>query len=315
MFISENNKLPYTNSEVWWSLGKLFFTVITVLFISNFIAVGLALPLVDFNIESMAALVEKPYAYPAYRIVLMQMQGVISVLTFAVAPLLYVKYFDNENVGIVLNKTAEPKVVLIMLTPLIVLSFMPFSSWIVQWNESMQLPAFLKDVEQWASEMEAERKEMTIYLTTFNNFLDFVIALLVMALVPAIGEEILFRGIFQNKMNLLTKNIHIAIWATAFVFSVVHFQFYGFVPRLLLGAMFGYLYHWSGNLIVPILAHFINNGFTLLMMYFYQQKIIAVNLFDENAVPIAAAAFTFFLMVVFMYFFWKMAKEEVVQGE
>lgn len=318
MSISENNKLPYTNAEVWWSLGKLFFTVITVLFISNFIAVGLALPLVDFNVESMVALVEKPYAYPAYRSVLMQMQGVISVLTFAVAPLLYVKYFDNENVGIMLNKNAEPKVVFVMLTPLIVLSLMPFSSWIVQWNESMQLPAFLKDFEQWAAEMEADRREMTVYLTTFNSFMDFFIALLVMALVPAVGEEILFRGIFQNKMNLLAKNIHAAIWITAFVFSVVHFQFYGFVPRLLLGAMFGYLYHWSGNLLIPILAHFINNGFTLLVMYLYQQKIIAFNLFDTNEIPIAAAAFTFSLMMVFMYFFWKMAKEEkedVVRGE
>jgi hypothetical protein len=82
-----------------------------------------------------------------------------------------------------------------------------------------------------------------------------------------------------------TKNIHVAIWISAFFFSAIHVQFFGFVPRMLLGALFGYLYYWSGNLWVPMFAHFVNNGFAVCMIYLYQKKIVDTNLDSPEAAP------------------------------
>ena len=121
--------------------------------------------------------------------------------------------------------------------------------------------------------MEEKAREMTQVLTNFSSTGRLLVAFLVIAVLPGIGEELVFRGLLQNKLLALTRNPHVAIWVSAALFSAVHFQFYGFLPRMLLGAVFGYLYVWSGNLWVPILAHFVNNAFTLLMVYLYQQKI------------------------------------------
>ncbi len=300
-----NSSVSYTATDIWWSLAKLFFTVILVLFISNFIALGLALPLVNFDLTVLEPILENPLAYPQYRMVLMQMQGVISVLTFAVAPLLYVKYFDEANVSVNLNPQPNFHLPWAMLTPLLVVTSMPFMSWLLEINQNIALPDAWRAIQEWAKEMEDQRRELTTFLTTFDNFIDFLVALLVLAVVPAVGEEILFRGILQNKINLFVKNIHWAILVASIVFSAVHFQFYGFVPRLLLGVLFGYLYVWSGNLYVPILAHFINNGVTLLLIYLYQQKLIAIDVMSNETTSLEVVFPTFLLFVGFLYLFKK----------
>ena len=89
----------------------------------------------------------------------------------------------------------------------------------------------------------------------------------------------------KNHVLRITKNIHVAIWVGAFLFSLFHLQFYGLVPRMLLGVMFGYLYYFSGNIIYPMIAHFVNNGFTLIMLYFYQQGIVDFNIENTDVLP------------------------------
>jgi membrane protease YdiL (CAAX protease family) len=84
--------------------------------------------------------------------------------------------------------------------------------------------------------------------------------------IPAIGEEFFFRGGIQNIISD-KKNIHVAVWVSAFVFSAIHMQFYGFIPRMLLGGMYGYLLFWSGSLWLPVIAHFVNNGMAVLVYY------------------------------------------------
>ncbi len=131
--------------------------------------------------------------------------------------------------------------------------------------------------------------------------------LLVIALIPAIGEELVFRGLIQPKVHKLFGNIHAAVWITGFLFSFIHFQFYGLVPRMLLGVLFGYLYAWSGNLWYPVLGHFINNGFTLVMFYLHQQKTVNIDIDDTASVPWATslafmAVSGFLLYSLKMYF-------------
>ena len=104
-----------------------------------------------------------------------------------------------------------------------------------------------------------------------------IIGFLVIAVLPAIGEEIIFRGMIQNDFYRATRNIHLSIWISALLFSAIHIQFFGFFPDCFLVRLFGYLYYWSGNLLMPMLAHFINNGFTVATLVLTQKKAISID--------------------------------------
>jgi hypothetical protein len=91
--------------------------------------------------------------------------------------------------------------------------------------------------------------------------------LVIIALTPAIAEELIFRGVFQRIFYNLFRSGHMAIWFTAFLFSTLHFQFFGFIPRFILGLVFGYLYFWSGTLWLPVISHFVNNAFPVVLAY------------------------------------------------
>ena len=127
--------------------------------------------------------------------------------------------------------------------------------------------------------------------------------MLVISVLPGIGEEIMFRGVLQNSLHRWTKNPHVAIWVAAFIFGAIHMQFYGLIPRMMLGAVFGYIYVWSGNIWYPIIAHAINNGIGVTMAYAAQFSESDINLDDTESIPVIgqiAAAIAFVaIMVVF----------------
>jgi membrane protease YdiL (CAAX protease family) len=187
---------------------------------------------------------------------------------------------------------------------------MGINSFFVQWNSELHFPEFLRSFEEWAREKENYAAELTAFMTEFESLGELMIALVVIALLPAIGEELVFRGLIQNELNRLTQNVHIAIWGSAILFSAFHLQFFGFVPRLLLGALFGYLYYWSGNLMMAMLAHFTNNAVAVLSLYYYQQGSLEYNVESTEAFPVSviltSALFTSFLL----YYFWNYYKQK-----
>ncbi|MFK7952517.1 MAG: lysostaphin resistance A-like protein [Ekhidna sp.] len=161
------------------------------------------------------------------------------------------------------------------LTLVISFSFMVVNSAIGEWNMSIDFPdsAF----EDWAAQSEEQLKILTEHLTNFTSPTHFTIAFVVIAIIPAIGEELLFRGLIQNLFGKAFNNHHIAIWITGFIFAAIHMQFYGLFPRMLLGVVFGYLYHWSGKLSIAMIAHLINNGLALILIYLSQNGTIEVS--------------------------------------
>jgi len=112
----------------------------------------------------------------------------------------------------------------------------------------------------------AQLEEFTLKLVNVHSISDLLFNFLLIAVIAGLGEELFFRGILQ-KIFSEWRNAVLAIWLAAFVFSAIHLQFYGFFPRMLLGAFFGYLLYWSGNLWLPILAHTINNGLAVIFYY------------------------------------------------
>ena len=143
-------------------------------------------------------------------------------------------------------------------------------------NEQMALPAFLEPLEAWMKTQEETAKLLTeqfMHVTTFDGL---IINLLLMALLPAVSEELTFRGVLINlfkakgdeAMRREGESVpHLAIWCSAILFSAIHLQFYGFVPRMLMGALFGYMLVWTGSLWIPILMHFTNNALAVILYF------------------------------------------------
>ena len=155
----------------------------------------------------------------------------------------------------------------------IMLVALPAINLMSHWNQQMVLPTWLSGVEEWMKAKEAEAEWLTKQFMSVTTVSGLLVNLLLMAVLPALSEEITFRGVLQRLLNfqLSTFNSHLAIWLTSIIFSAIHMQFYGFVPRMLMGALFGYMLVWTGSLWVPMLMHFVNNAMAVLL-YFIANK-------------------------------------------
>lgn len=154
-----------------------------------------------------------------------------------------------------------------ILSILLIFCISPFINLLAHINEQMVLPEFLADLENQFREMEDRAGELTKQMLDVSTLNGLFFNLIVMAIMPAFGEELFCRGALQNIFSE-KRNKYVAIWIVAIIFSLIHFQMYGFLPRLVLGALLGYLLVWSGSLWLPILVHFINNATIVLMSYF-----------------------------------------------
>ena len=192
------------------------------------------------------------------------------------------------------------------LVIVLTISLMPVNSLIIELNQALTLPNSLAPLERWIRTKEDQMAELTKFLTTFRTVPQLAMAVLTIALMPALSEEVLFRGVLQRKFIVWTGNIHAGIWLAAALFSAIHLQFYGFVPRMLLGALFGYLYVWSGNLWVPILAHFVNNGFTILLIFLFNRRLTSINIDSAQSVPLPVVLVGALVTVVALVFFKRM---------
>lgn len=156
---------------------------------------------------------------------------------------------------------------------LLMLVSMPFMSWMVALNEAAALPQGMHELECWLKEQEQTMALRTETLLNTSQAGILLLNVLIMALLPAICEEVLFRGVLMNWLHKMCGNMHVVIWLSAIIFSACHMQFYGFVPRMLLGAAFGYMVWWTGSLWTSVLAHFMNNIMVVIAAYGYHKEL------------------------------------------
>lgn len=178
-------------------------------------------------------------------------------------------------------------------------------------NQKMVLPDFLQGLESWMRLKELEAGALTKKLLIMNNYSDLAINLLMVAVIPAIGEELFFRGGVQNILGEWFKNHHWAIWITGIVFSAIHIQFFGFFPRLFLGVLFGYLFVYGKSIWLPILGHFLNNGAAVVMAYIMQKQGKSIDEIEKSSsfdwyLYIISAIITLVLLLIY----FKQAKKE-----
>lgn len=237
---------------------------------------------------------------------LMVIQGVSAGIFFLLLPLLFWRYalqLKTNDTFQRIDLKAVGYTVLLSIAGMIVLSAVGV------WNLSLDLPdsAF----EQWAQAKETELKIRIDHLINFTSFGQFLLGIVVIGIIPAIGEELLFRGLIQNLISKLSNNHHVGIWISAILFSSIHLQFYGFFPRLLLGVLFGYIYVWSGRLSVAMLAHFLNNTIALTLAYIASSGVIEVDSAElEQSAPWPLVLVFLALGILALYKFKQHVDEE-----
>ena len=174
----------------------------------------------------------------------------------------------------------------ILLAVVIMVCAVPGINLLADLNSRVELPKSLEFIEQILKSQEEAAAALTERFLQADNIGGLLVNIGLMALLPALSEELSFRGTLQQIIykeqsgKVQSTKVHLAIWITAFIFSAIHMQFYGFVPRMLLGAMFGYVFVWSGSLWVPITMHFVNNGLAVLVYYLMGESENTKNIAD-----------------------------------
>ena len=191
------------------------------------------------------------------------LQGLMQVCGFLIAPLLFLFFFGKKSVNS--YWTGKPSVTIFML-PVLVIMYLPVMEVLLTFNAKI-IPVGSK-IESIFKPLEEQAQHLMETMLVLTGAGELMINLFVMALLPAICEEFLFRGLIQGQLSKLFKNVHLGIWVTAFIFSAIHFQFYGFLPRLVLGALFGYLLIHTGSIWTSVFGHFLHNGISVFLMYF-----------------------------------------------
>jgi hypothetical protein len=192
----------------------------------------------------------------------------VSALFSFVVPALVIAFVFNKSGMPLLNLKKSPPAWYYLLVPVFMFSLMPLMNIIIQWNESLSLPQSMNGLELKMKSMEESSQSLVKLMISGTTGLDLFVNILFVGMLPALGEELLFRGVIQKHLGEWVKNPHISIFLAAFIFSFIHFQFYGFVPRLMLGMIFGYLVYFSGSLWPAIFAHFFNNTMAVIAMHF-----------------------------------------------
>ncbi len=205
-------------------------------------------------------------------------QGLSSIFIFVVPPIVYylVTRKEHKMHDLGFRRVNSPWPLFVLIGAALMYVSMPVTDLLTVWNEGMDLgPAFekLEEILKTMEETTATTIEKMLNVDTVGGLL---FNLVVIALIPAVGEELTFRGVLQQGLTR-RMNPHIAIILSAAIFSFIHFQFYGFLPRLFLGLLLGYMFYTSGSLWVCMLMHFLNNGTAVVMYYLNNKGVINVD--------------------------------------
>jgi uncharacterized protein len=176
----------------------------------------------------------------------------------------------------------------------------PFVFWVYSWNKALPLPEFMRTAEN-------QTTEVLKALLKMDTPLEFLANLTLIAIIPSIGEELVFRGILQQQL-MRRMSPWVALLLASAIFSFIHLQFEGFFPRMLLGLMLGFLYWQTQRFWVPAIAHFFNNGLQITVQYLYGQQMASVNLEDDVQVPWIAAVLSLMLTVALA---WRMMNKVI----
>jgi len=203
---------------------------------------------------------------------------ILSHLGGFILPSLIFAFIAGSSLNHYLKTHRIPIFTSLILALIIILAMAPAINYLMELNNRLSLPASMESMESWMRLKEDQAEVLTKAMLGVTSIRGLLFNIFMIAIIPAIGEEFLFRGVILQIFKEWSKNIHAAIWISAILFSAFHLQFYGFLPRMVLGVLFGYMLFLSGNIWIPVFAHFVNNTAAVISFYLYHNKHTSDNL-------------------------------------
>lgn len=272
----------------------------TGLWILTFFCIFLALLCISMFLGNMVSKICGPNSLDSIYI-----SSVIqNLVAFAATSFITVRCFSSDPIEFTGLKTGTTFRALAGIIIIYILTS-PMINQIALWNQEFHLPDSMTGLENSLRGMEESAAAITKKMLDNPSMLNMVIAVLVVGILTGICEELLFRGCLQRILSRSLSH-HASIWISAFIFSAIHFQFFGFIPRLLLGAWFGYLLWWTGSIWTSIFAHSLNNSIVVII-FWLQARNIAVDNFNtigtsDNGIPwVAILSFICFIMTIILF--------------
>ena len=230
-------------------------------------------------------------------------QTIQSIGVFVIPPFV-IAWFLHDNPVEFLGFDNKPLLKSVLLVVGIVYFSNPVINWLTEINAKLSLPQWMNPVELWMQNAEKQASQITGAFLSTSSVKVLLLNIIIIGVLPALGEELLFRGIIQQLFKKKFRNAHMSIWISAAIFSAVHMQFFGFLPRLLLGAMFGYMLEWSGSLWLPVIAHFVNNT-TAVVAYFLMQKGVIGGGLEKTGTSSDGSFYMVIVSFIFLFIFFR----------
>lgn len=247
---------------------------------------------------------------PNIQVILSLVQGFGMLLGFILLPLLYLYYFKPFELPSHLFASVRNNSLYMLVSIVLLLVSIPLAEQFALLNKNLSLPELFKGLEETLNQTEKSAAALTEILVHYNGVPTFLLVFVVVAIIPAIGEELVFRGILQNELMRIWDKKHFAVWVTGFIFSFIHFQFFGFLPRMLLGVLFGYCYLWTNSLWVPIAMHFMNNALTLVVSAFFKESLLNESQQTNTAFDIRFFIAYIVVQVIVLILYYKFIRQQ-----
>jgi uncharacterized protein len=290
-------------------LIMLVVLVLVSLLFASLIGTVLAIPFFGQDaIQNMGNL--KDYSDPAVISQLKYWQ-IVSQIGLFVIPVIAFVLFTARKKTEYLYLRSKPSFLFLAVALVIMLIGLPLINWMMELNMQLQLPQSWSGIDHWMRQTEDDANKLTEAFLVTTSSSSFMVNLLMIAVIPAIGEELLFRGLVMRLFREWTKNVHVAIFISGAIFSFIHFQFLGFLPRFMMGVMFGYMLYWSGSIWVPMLAHFINNATAVIVGFVAATWFpdLDFNTFGSSNNPLIVIGSTLMVALI-LYLCWRKRKKE-----
>jgi uncharacterized protein len=296
---NQNKKVP-KYSPFWIIVIYILMTVMTALIGSGIMVLaGLAKGL---NINGIMSILQNGGITDD--IGLLQMIIGINQLSMFIVPAL-ITFLMVDRLGWLhtYKLSFRPNIIIIALGILTIICSLGLVGYSNELNKLVHLP-------DWMKSMNSNAEALINALISKNNPIHFIINLILIGIIPGVGEELVFRGIIQTNLYKIFKNPHIAIWVAAIIFSALHLQFDGFLPRMFLGAILGYLYYYSKNLWVSMAAHAANNSLALIFYTFFKDSKIKFDPEDSSNATWYMALISIVLVSTLLFYVRKLSINE-----
>ena len=276
----------YANKSSASKVGILFLLI----FVSVILHALIAVALVALFADNGMALIQNQDLSNQASVNYLKLMQLFSGVGLFITPTLFYAYVTNFDFKFF--KLSRQNTILVIA---IMMLITPFIGLLLEWNMMISFP-------EWVLQFDTNSEAIVTAFLQMDTIWDLFYTILVIAVVPAIGEELLFRGYLQQKLGNWLSNPHTAILITAFLFSTIHFHFQGMIPRFVLGVLLGYLFYWSNSLWLPILAHFVNNAQAVIFSYpLFKVDSGAYSILSETKADPMTALFSLASVVMLLY--------------